>query len=475
MRHSYTSNSKNKIWPYVAFLILVPILIVAAAHLILPQFDQTYLYGLQPKLERLESCQKHKIVVIGGSSVPFSLDGQLIEEACPDYEYVDFGLYLNLGTTVMYDLSEQYIKEGDIVIICPEQSAYALSMNYSPEDLLQATDGNLLLAWRINPSKYEKLVAAYPSFAFSKVKYLLEGKPIPDSIYSIDSFNEYGDICAARVGNIMPGGLDTNVVIGFNEDIISDEFIDYTNEYARRLVGKGAKVYYHFSPMNALALDSDVTEATIKEYYKYLDGQLLFPILGNPNQCIMDAGWFYDTNFHLNSAGAICYTKLFIDDLKTAWGDTSTTAIALPDMPEIICQEFFGDDSMAELFVYKATDNGLIITAFKENETIPADIILPTHFEGKAIIDYDPNLFVGNTSISTVTFQPNLGLIKDNTFAGCSKLDGIKLVSPSPADYSVGDELFSGFTFNIYVPDTAVSLYKTDYDFKKYDSYIKGK
>ena len=52
--------------------------------------------------------------------------------------------------------------------------------------------------------------------------------------------------------------------------------------------------------MNRSALDSTDPDT----FYDHLRTHLHFPILGDPNRSILDSGWFFDTSFHLNAAGA---------------------------------------------------------------------------------------------------------------------------------------------------------------------------
>lgn len=44
----------------------------------------------------------------------------------------------------------------------------------------------------------------------------------------------------------------------------------------------------------------------------------------------MEAGWFYDTNFHLNQAGRTFFTRQLIHDLKAEFSDTSLIEIDVP-------------------------------------------------------------------------------------------------------------------------------------------------
>ena len=118
--------------------------------------------------------------------------------------------------------------------------------------------------------------------------------PEPEGIYRKDSFNAYGDIDTKLCGqNIMPQGYDRNTPVRFTDDVWQEEFIEYMNTYALQLEKQGAKVWYRFCPVNALA----VGPGDISAYYEALQTKLSFPVIGNPNDSVMDAEWFYDTKF----------------------------------------------------------------------------------------------------------------------------------------------------------------------------------
>ena len=75
-------------------------------------------------------------------------------------------------------------------------------------------------------------------------------KPQTDSIYQKKSFNTYGDIeldtCRE---NILPNGYDVNQKVRFTEDVVQPEFMDYMNDWAKRLEKKGAVVWYRYCPV----------------------------------------------------------------------------------------------------------------------------------------------------------------------------------------------------------------------------------
>ena len=322
-----------------------------------PQYGDTFLGEMKYKMERLEDTEGPCIVVVGGSSVPFALKSGLVEEYLPGYQVVDFGMYAGMGTVVMLDWAQTQARAGDIFIIAPEQSAQTLSCYFSGELAWQAADGAFDLLPAVHSSRYESLAASFPAFAGKKLWYTLFGSPEPEGVYARSSFDGYGDIIYPdRTANIMSGGYNPNDLISFSRDVIAEDFVDALNDFARAVVAKGAKVVYHFPPMNAAALEPDTDQTAVDTYYDYLDGQLLFPILGDPNRCILDSGWFYDTNFHLNASGATVFTKLLIEDLKVYLEDTSPTDISLPAMPAAGASALAADSTDAALFTYRHTE-----------------------------------------------------------------------------------------------------------------------
>lgn len=439
-----------------------------------PQYEDTFLGEMKYKMERLETTEGPRIIVVGGSSVPFALKSGLAEAYLPGYQVVDFGMYAGMGTVVMLDWARTQAREGDIFVIAPEQSAQTLSCYFSGELAWQAADGAFDLLPAIDPSRYESLAAAFPAFGGKKLWYALFGSPEPEGVYARSSFDEYGDIVyPGRTANIMSGGYNPNDLISFSEDVITEDFIDALNGFARAVTAKGAKVVYHFPPMNAAALEPDTDQSAVDAYYDYLDGQLLFPILGDPGRCILDSGWFYDTNFHLNASGATVFTKLLIEDLKVYLKDTSPTDIALPAMPAPGAAALAADSTDAGLFTYRHTEGGWILSGLTAEGQAARSLTLPGSYEGEPVVGLDETLFFGNTHIREITVQPNIGTLYDGMFSGCTALERLVLTGEDPSAYAAGDGLRDGADFFICVPDEALDRYRRDYFWQTYAAWIQ--
>lgn len=428
-------NSQKKQLSVKAFIILLAMSILIPAcvlaccgFLIPPKYNDTFTGELKYKYKKLYDTKGKKIVLIGGSACVFGVDSELMEKELSDYKVVNFGMYAALGSRFMLDLAADSISDGDIVIFMPEPNEQMLSDFFDAELSWQAMDGSFYMLKKVDSSYYGSLIGTFPHFAFEKLRYQLsETYPETDGVYMRKAFNSYGEIEHKDVSaNIMPDYYDPTLPITYGNDILDDSFADELNSYAKTIERKGAHFYYHSAPVDRLALTED---ADPDKFYKHIKKTVSFPLLGDPNTAVMDEGWFYDTNFHLNAAGKTVFTAQLIRDIKVVLSDTSSTDIELPAKPK------------------------------------------PASTAGHVL---DKASYSGNTSIKEITVKKDIRSIEDKAFYGCTSLRVIKLESDKPANLIVGSHLLDGTTANLYVPDDSVSLYKTDYRFSVYSDRIKG-
>lgn len=142
---------------------MIPAILLLWGFALPAQYGETFLGELSAQVDRLSESRGQRIILVGGSSVPFSLRCDLLEAALPGYTVIDFGLYADIGTAVMLELLEPELRSGDLVIIAPEQNA--LNNNWSAGSLWQGLDGRFDLLRRLSPDRLEKLLAAFPGFA----------------------------------------------------------------------------------------------------------------------------------------------------------------------------------------------------------------------------------------------------------------------------------------------------------------------
>lgn len=394
------------------------------------QFGDTFMGELKSKYERLKETSGKRIVLVGGSGVAFDCDSALMDDFFPSYEIVNFGMYAGLGTKAVMDLSENYIHEGDIVILSPEQSEQTFSDYFNGEYMWQAADGAFGMLRDLKSENFEAMLGNFPRFALEKLNYVMKGqKPQTDSIYRKKSFNTYGDIeldtCRE---NILPNGYDVNQKVRFTEDVVQPEFMDYMNDWAKRLEKKGAVVWYRYCPVNKLSVE-DMDD--LAAYDVFLRQKLDFPVIGNPENSLMEAEWFFDTNFHLNQPGKEVNTVQLIRDMKAMLGDDRAVTVELPEKPH----RTWGEVS-AETRIWTA----------KDSET----------YQGE----------------ETIVIPENVTQIEDYAFSNCAGLKQIVLEQKDPSKCIVGQHLLDGTGAEILVPQMSVDSYKRNYFWSVYAGRI---
>ena len=394
------------------------------------QFGDTFMGELKSKYERLKETSGKRIVLVGGSGVAFDCDSALMDDFFPSYEIVNFGMYAGLGTKAVMDLSENYIHEGDIVILSPEQGEQTFSDYFNGEYMWQAADGAFGMLRDLKSENFDAMLGNFPRFALEKLNYVMKGqKPQTDSIYQKKSFNTYGDIeldtCRE---NILPNGYDVNQKVRFTEDVVQPEFMDYMNDWAKRLEKKGAVVWYRYCPVNKLSVE-DMDD--LAAYDVFLRQKLDFPVIGNPENSLMEAEWFFDTNFHLDQPGKEVNTVQLIRDMKAMLGDDRAVTVELPEKPH----RTWGEVS-AETRIWTA----------KDSET----------YQGE----------------ETIVIPENVTQIEDYAFSNCAGLKQIVLEQKDPSKCIVGQHLLDGTGAEILVPQMSVDSYKRNYFWSVYAGRI---
>ena len=437
------------------------------------QYDNTFFGEMDEKVKRLDETKGNRIIFVGGSSLPFGLRSSYVEKEIPSYQAVNFGLYASLGSKVMMDMSLDAIREGDIVILSPEQHSQTLSLYFNPMDMWRCIDGHTSLLSRIERGDRERMFGVLPSFASEKFSYLSKGEVLnPEGIYNRSSFDDYGEISSSLCKrNIMKEKYDINTPISFDESVISTDFISYMNQYHEEIKKRKASLYYHFCPMNKAAI---VEENQIDTYYEYLQKKISFPILGNPHDMVLDPIWFYDTNFHLNKYGALKYTKQMIKDIKLEIELLTKTNMDDPSKPEesTSSELFVGNDEDADCFLYQENEKGMEIISLSEEGKNKTSLTIPTTYQGKQVYSFRSETFQNNEIIQQIHIQKNIYMLLDYAFENTPSLEKIILDHEKPSQIRVGMHLLDGCNGNIYVPKASISNYKLDYSWSIYKDRV---
>lgn len=455
-------------------VLLVPFAIMLGITFILPSpYGNLFHAELDEKMDRLTSIEEEKIIVVGGSSVAFGLNSVLLEQII-GMPVVNFGLYASLGTKMMLDLSLAGVREGDIVIIAPETDAQTMSLYFGAETALEALDEDYsMLEYITDEADRLALIGSIFEHSGKKLSYVINGDPDPKGVYNSASFNEYGDISYERPENVMENYFQMGEEnrIRLDEDLITEEFFDYLNEYVAECRRRGAEVYYSFCPMNGLAMDKDTDEESLAEFEEALKEALDCRLISYASDYIMDAGYFYDTNYHLNDTGVLYRTMQLADDIMLALGKPIYIEAQKPDPPELksglILLE--GTDENEKYFTYERLPSGnymitgLTKLGMKQNElTLPVSVKLADSEYSIAVTAIAENAFSGGVAERIVISSTSyISQIMNGAFldSGLRRLD----IHVENAECILPPVAFTGVaqSFTVHVPDG--SNYTTDY------------
>ncbi len=450
-------------------LILTPIVFPTVLALSLPpQYDATYFGALDEKYDRLTSLDGEKIVVIGGSSVAFGLDSERLERYT-GMPVVNFGLYADLGTKMMLDLSLSGIGRGDVVILSPELDAQTLSLYFNSRSALTAIDSDYSMLSALPLGDIVSCIGSMWGFSLDKWQRYRSGQTQPlDSIYRSEYFNEYGDFALERPASLMPIGYDPNNMIDLSADALGADFLefcDYLNDYIKKCERRGARVLFSYPPMNELGIEG--TEADRAELCALLEENIDCTFISDIDDCILEAGYFYDSNYHLNDSGVTLRTLRLAKDIRMELGilenpinETEPAAPALPFDPA----DSGAEDVNARYFIYELNAVGAytVVGLTEEGKSLEK-LTLPRAYNGKKVIYLAEGALAGSGAHTLVIpSDSQLVTILNGAFIGASSLERLEIYKADASDIKPPTD-FSGVApdFRIHVP--AGSGYGTDY------------
>ena len=465
----------------LSFLILIsPIVFVVSYALSLPKvYSETFYGALNEKYERLNSLEGEKIVVVGGSSVAFGLDSELLERYT-GMPVVNFGLYADLGTKMMLDLSLSGISEGDVVILAPELDRQTLSLYFNNESALMALDDDMTMARHLKVKDILSCIGGAWKYAQDKRdRYLGNTEISLDAIYRSEYFDEYGDFDYPRSENVMKSYYDPNNHIVLDKSEYGkelDEFINYVNDYIKKCTRLGAKVLFSYCPMNELGLSVGSDSEAIAEFDAFLKDNLKCEIISDIGDYILNPGYFFDTNFHLNDTGVKLRTIRLARDLRISEGIMQGSLDDEPEAPELplIDVIYDGEDDPVCVY-YELTElpdgsygvSGLTALG-KEQKTLT----MPLGYNGRKVTAILEGALSGTVAERVIiTADSNIVIIHNGAFVGASSVKDLSVYKMNASDVMPPVDFYGAHPdFKVHVP--VGSSYGDNYDWSNKAEYV---
>ena len=137
-------------------------------------YHNSFTASLVDKYERRSTLSGARLILIGGSSLPFGVDSARLEDAL-GLPVVNFGVYAALGTRVMAEIALSELHAGDVVILAPELDPQTYSDYFNPDILWEASCENTAVLKGLSLSEKEEMACRW--FKFELERKRLEGKP----------------------------------------------------------------------------------------------------------------------------------------------------------------------------------------------------------------------------------------------------------------------------------------------------------
>lgn len=302
----------KKIGIFIFILILTFVAFVGIDVLVIGnQYEGHYLASLQDKMQRLQSIDEPKIVLIGNSNLAFGIDSKMIEEEF-GMPVVNMGYYGGLGNAIHESMVKLGVSDGDIVILChTDYYDYdtILDTKYAWEALETHTEYLPL----IRKQDILPLLKAYPGYVVTAAAMKLKGSPgnvsEEGTSFTRSAFNEYGDICL-RFDGVSYTFTEESVTLPRVNEICTDR-INSINKYVQE---QGATMIVAAYPIPDGEYTPPVEEYNAFE--KELRNALDCEVISDFSDYFIPYEYFYDGAHHLTEEGAEIRTAQLIEDIR---------------------------------------------------------------------------------------------------------------------------------------------------------------
>lgn len=442
-------------------ILLLPVgaLIVGAS---LPKvYAESYYAQLAPMVQRLKETEGKKLILIGGSNIAFGIDVEQLEGEFPGYTVCPMGLYAAVGTSAMLQLSEPYLSEGDIVVLAIEPSSETFSTYFGANAFLKCAEGDSSLLLAADADQSAALVGNYVGYLQERFEIVRTGNlPRVEGVYAKSSFDDNCNMTYDRAGNTMSVGFDTTAMVDFGSITFETAFVEQVNAFIASARKQGAEVYLSFSPVNESALYDNWQEG-LEQFYTLCVESFDCTAISNPERYVLASGWFYDNNFHLNTAGSKVRTHYLACDLLAQQGVYAEPAFEMPEMPEPVRVET-GDTEAdsGEDFVLEDYAGGWQIVGLSQAGQSKTALTVPAYVEDKPVIAFTADAFAGADRLEELTLPETVEAIPDGAFENTPNLRRLVLLHTSTV-CALGEEPFRGAAaLKVYVPKAAYGLYR---------------
>lgn len=263
------------------------------------------------KFDRLMWAKdKKKIIIVGGSGSLYGYDSAVLDKALNgEYEIINLGENANVPSLTYFDIIEEYIGEGDIILWCPEPGSYTMG-SYAGEISTRF--------WDFRKADYSFMqymnLSRYSSFfnTFSRNCSTLAGSQFKNFDKLSSNMSKYGDDLSNRDSKLAT--YDYSFGYSMTQSAAFSEI--FTN-----IQNKGGKVFFSFAAMAKQNAESYASDAAAFE--SMITSLPNVTSISDFENCLYDYTYFWDSAWHLTDEGATLRSQRVAQDLLKALGKTA--------------------------------------------------------------------------------------------------------------------------------------------------------
>ncbi len=257
------------------------------------------------KFDRLMWAKdKKKIIIVGGSGSLYGYDCAVIDEALNgEYEIVNLGENANVTSLMYFDIIEEFITEGDIVLWCPEPGTWTLGSDNCNRRFWDFRKGDYGVMQYLNLDYYSNF---FSSFA-TNCTTLASGKFKNFDSLSVD-VSKYGDVLSDRASQ------NNTYTYNFGYNLSAE---DELTELFGNITAKGGTIFFSFAAMeDTYMLDED----DLNDYEEMITSLPGVISISDYENCVYDQSYLWDSAWHLTDEGATLRSEHVAADLLKALG-----------------------------------------------------------------------------------------------------------------------------------------------------------
>jgi hypothetical protein len=275
-----------------------------------PRASKSLILSNVQKDSLMKNVKSPRIIFIGGSNLSFGLNSQMIKDSL-NVNPINTGIHASIGLIYMMSNSLKFIKQGDIVVLVPEYQQFYGDYAYGTdgEELTRTIfDVNISKIRLLNIRQLINIFKIIPKYSLSKFKVSEYTNAEESDIYSINSFNNYGDAYKHWI-------LKKQIFSPYGDlgNQLNESVFEEIKSYQTEITKKKAALFISYPGYQDSSYEN--SSNSIKNIEVQLKKDFSC-ILGTPERYKIPDSLMFNTPYHLSKKGVDYRTSLLISDIK---------------------------------------------------------------------------------------------------------------------------------------------------------------